>query len=62
MYCQKLERKPGKINSLLGPKDLARSSTGYQIKTFTAVQKKICQSFNSSLYKQMMPAIHGFIV
>jgi len=26
-----------KINSLLGPKDLARSSTGYQIKTFTAV-------------------------
>jgi len=34
MYLRKLERKRGKINSLLGPKYLARSSTGYQIKTF----------------------------
>ena len=33
MYHRKLELKREKINSSLGPKDLARSSTGYEIQT-----------------------------
>jgi len=49
MYYGKLEQKRGKLNSLLGSKFLARSSTRFKIKPFAAVLKK-CVNYLISQY------------
>jgi len=62
MYYRKLERKQGKKSIVYwGPKIWQEVPPDIKSKALLLFEK-IIQLFNSPLYKQMMPEIHGFIV